>query len=212
VYADDEWSEVAGPKRSALLAAIGKIDDRTPVSESTTRLEQRILPFYRGVTLLRLNDPAWRPDNLRVYYLVADDMPATRVTGASAPIHDTNAGHIALDETNIIDYVRYFCFFVYGDEGPFQILYRRDDPHLPGGFWEMGKGSDGSGARVADVFRPPRFYGRDEKGSFRVGGIVFYGTAVFRADFLVAPTGMIEMVADDPLAADLPGRSYVPIS
>jgi hypothetical protein len=174
---------------------------------------QRELPFYSGVTLLRLRDPAWRPDTVRVYYLRTRAGRLFRLNGSSAPLHDVNEeARLSLDQSSALEYLRFFCFFVHGDEGPFYIVHRREDPYLPEGFWQAGKDAAGQGSRLEDVFRPPRVYGEDDDGQLRVGALVYYGTAVFLADFLVTRGGLIEMVDDIPLGASgLPARSYAPL-
>jgi hypothetical protein len=44
-----------------------------------------------------------------------------------------------------------------------------------------------------------------------VSGLVYYSNAVFVADFSVQLGGMVEMVSDTSVVADLPARVNVPL-
>ena len=54
--------------------------------------------------------------------------------------------------------------------------------------------------------RPAKFEGLNEQGHFLCNSLVAYGNALFIADYAVQRTGMVEMLDDEPIAADLPAR------
>jgi len=41
---------------------------------------------------------------------------------------------------------------------------------------------------------------------------VYYSNALFEAQYLIQPSGMVEMLDDEPVAADLPGAVAQPIA
>ena len=45
-----------------------------------------------------------------------------------------------------------------------------------------------------------------------MNAVVFYSNALFYADFAVQPTGMIEMLDDEPISADLPTKVDCPVA
>jgi hypothetical protein len=51
-----------------------------------------------------------------------------------------------------------------------------------------------------------------ENGHYLCEAVVFYSNALFIANFAVQPSGMIEMIDDQPIAGDLPVRIEVPVS
>jgi hypothetical protein len=62
------------------------------------------------------------------------------------------------------------------------------------------------------TLRPATYEGKNEQGHYLCDGIVFYSNALFIANFAVQPTGMIEMLDDDPVAVDLPIKVDAPIA
>jgi hypothetical protein len=62
------------------------------------------------------------------------------------------------------------------------------------------------------TLRPATYEGKNEQGYYLCDGIVFYSNALFIANFAVQPTGMIEMLDDDPVAVDLPIKVDAPIA
>jgi hypothetical protein len=42
--------------------------------------------------------------------------------------------------------------------------------------------------------------------------VVYYSNALFIANFAVQPSGMIEMLNDEPIAADLPVKVDAPVA
>ena len=59
---------------------------------------------------------------------------------------------------------------------------------------------------IEGTIRPASFEGMDDNGAYLCDAVVFYSNAIFIANFAVQPTGMLEMLDDEPIAADLPGK------
>ena len=119
--------------------------------------------------------------------------------GTSPPIHDmTAAVKIALTTETVLDYLRFFCAFVCGEDGPFMIV------ETPGQL-ARATGQDADDKRVlavADLLRPAKLRGRvDDR--FEAEAVVLYGGDLFRADFLVAKGGMVEITEDALLKKEL---------
>ena len=99
-----------------------------------------------------------------------------------------------MTEDNVLDYLRFFCFFVRGDEGPFYIAESMDDPNLP-------QDMDATTRSVVEgTVRPASYEGMNEQGHFLCSAVVYYSNALFIANFAVQPSGMIEMLSDEPIA------------
>jgi len=203
---DQNWNHVTGDELAGFLSQVGTIDGRHRTSTDTTDVSWRALPFYEQVVLIRLQDRTWVPEHLTIYYL-ANQGQLTRLDGTSPPIHQINAeAPIRITDENVLDYLRFFCFFVRGEDGPFLIAENMDDPAMP-------KSIDDATYRVIEgTIRPASFEGKTADGNWLCDAIVFYSNALFMSNFGVQPSGMIEMMDDEPLAEDLPVRVDAPIA
>lgn len=206
MYHDENWNGVTGEELEGFLDQINPIDNKFQVKADTTKVEWRTLPFYESVALIRVKDPAWVDPNLYIYYLT-DQGNLFRLNGTSPPIHEVNAkAPIKLNEQNVLDYLRFFCFFVRGEEGPFYVIETMDDPNVP---QEM---DDGVRSTISGIIEEAEFMGADDKNNYLCKAVVFYSNALFIANFAVQPSGMIEMLDDEPMVSDLPVKVDCPVS
>jgi len=203
---DDKWNAVNDAEKQGFFDKVGIIDEKHKTNKDTTDVHWRQLPFYKNVALVRLRDTSWDPSNLNVFYLTKKG-ELTRLDGTSPPIHMTNAeAPIKVTEDNVLDYLRFFCFFVRGEEGPFLISETSDTYGLPKDM------DDTTRKAVEGVMRPASYEGKNGDGHYLCDAIVFYSNALFLSNFAVQPSGMIEMMEDDPLVTDLPVRVDCPVS
>ncbi len=206
MYYDDKWNPVEGEELTGFLDQIDDIDGKYKVNPETTKVHWRMLPFYDSVALIRVQDPNWVKPNLNIYYLT-DQGNLFRLNGTSPPIHEVNAkAPIKVTEENVLDYLRFFCFFVRGEEGPFYISEDIDDPNMPPDMDEKTRSA------IAGTARPASYEGTNEHNHFLCNAVVFYSNALFYADFAVQKSGMIEMLDDDPIAQDLTSRVDRPVA
>lgn len=206
MYNDNNWTPVEGEFLQGFLDQINPVDGKYKVSAQTSNVAWRALPFYDNVVLVRVRDALWAPANLTIYYLT-EQGNLFRLNGTSPPIHEVNAkAPIKVTEENVLEYLHFFCFFVRGEEGPFLIVEDMDNDYIP-------KNMDAQTRSVIEgTVRPATYEGRNEQGFFLCDAVVFYSNALFIANFAVQPTGMIEMLDDEPIAADLPVKVDAPIS
>ncbi|HCQ70877.1 MAG: hypothetical protein CL570_07510 [Alphaproteobacteria bacterium] len=206
MYQDENWNAVEGDELTGFLDQIDDIDGKYKVSTATTKVSWRMLPFYESVALIRVQDPNWVKPNLVVYYLT-DQGNLFRLNGTSPPIHEVNAkAPIKVTEENVLEYLRFFCFFVRGEEGPFYIAESMDDPNIPTDMDETTQ------SVIEGTVRPASYEGKNDQGHMLCNAVVFYSNALFYADFAVQPSGMIEMLDDEPIASDLPSRVDQPVA
>lgn len=206
MYNDDNWAPVEGEYLQGFLDQINPIDGKYKVSAQTSKVSWRQLPFYDNVVLVRVQDPMWSPGHLTIFYLT-EQGNLFRLNGTSPPIHEVNAkAPVKITEDNVLDYLKFFCFFVRGEEGPFLIAEDMNNPDMP-------KNMDPKTRSVIEgTVRPATFEGKNEQGFFLCDAVVFYSNALFIANFAIQPSGMIEMLEDEPIAADLPVKVDAPIS
>lgn len=195
------WAELPPDQSTTLFDLINPIDGRHRTDIATTQAWVGRLPFYSSTVILRVMDPTWTERDLVVYYLLRDQGRLFRLNGQSPNIHDVNAvDPITIDRSNALDYLRFFCFFVHGDEGCFYIAETLDDPMLPTAF------DTATQKTLANAIRPAQLDDSENSDGINATATVFYGNALFTGSFLIQPSGMVEMLDDEPLAGDLPVR------
>ncbi len=189
--------------RRRVLAAVRRIKGFPGTDAARTRTLGYELPFYRDTLLVEVTNPDWNEGRVRICFLLhADEL--IRLNGTSPAIHSFNTRiGLKIRKSDALSYLAFFCFFVRGDEGPFFVADRRDSPFIP----EAVRSAD-----FSDQIRPVRLWGREETtGNWRASACVYYSDALFVAHFLIRPGGMIEMLADEPVAADLPAKIDAPL-
>jgi hypothetical protein len=207
-FSDPGWSQTEDTEK--LFSRIAPIDGRLSLDEHVS-VRERGLPMYENVRLLSLTSDKWEA-GLRVCYLTYED-DLMRLNGTSPPIHEVNAkAPIKLTDENVLYYLSFFCFFVRGEEGPFYVVHDLEDELLPEGFADVRSRMRHGTPSPRDLFRRPRLFGRDDKANWRASALIHYSNALFLADFLVYPTGMVEMFQDEPLLSDLTCRVNAPLA
>jgi|GEM_PF-541163 len=201
------WSSFDQPDLVTLIESLSPIDNQLKLEQEDSYAAWVCLPFYEDVFLVRMTSRAWSDNFIVAYYLIDNDRTIYRLDGTSPVIHEVNSNRsLLINERTVADYLRFFCFFVRGDEGPFYILESINDELLP-------KNENRTVEAVLKAAAAPiKLVGTSDDGSLLCDAVVFYSNAVFRANFKVFRTGMVEMLDDDPVAADLPVRVEYPIS
>ena len=194
------WNTVVSDEKHKILDQVSPVDGKWSLDMDTAQVSWRMLPFYERVAIISIQSEELDQRKIRFFYLTSDDN-LYRLNGTSPPIHEMNAkAPLKLNENNVLDYLRFFCFFVRGEEGPFYVAEDIRDPILP-------RFEDQTARTVlANTVRPAIFKGMSEDGFFLCDAVLSYSNALFIADFSVKPTGMLQMLGDEPIAADLPGR------
>ena len=65
---------------------------------------------------------------------------------------------------------------------------------------------------IEGTVREASFESKDDNGNWMCDAVVYYSNALFIANFSVQPSGMIEMLDDEPIAADLPVKIDAPVA
>ncbi|MBB3189198.1 ankyrin repeat domain-containing protein [Halomonas cerina] len=161
------------------------------------------LPFHPDVPLIELRPHSNSAGTGRLCFLLQGDT-LHRLNGTSPPIHEVNGKEKPfIHEATVLHYLTFFCFFVRGEDGPFLIVDRPENSFLA----DLGERS----SVIGNIFRPPRVWGKDNRGNWRVSSLVYYADAVFLANFRVQPVGKVEMIDDTPILTDLPDGIDAPL-
>lgn len=95
--------------------------------------------------------------------------------------------------------------FVRSNEGPFYLIEDRRDPLLPIKAPELREVAEGTA-------RPVTIDGRSDDGKILTSAVIWYSNAIFIGELAVHLTGDVEMLRDEPFAADLPVKLDLPIA
>jgi hypothetical protein len=170
-----------------------KVDNWTRMDSGDSDIEQfeASLPFYPSAKLIRRVDA--RDGSRETLYLgsVDDDR---ELNGASSPIHQANEEEpIRLSAENLVCYLKFFCHFVKGDEGSFEVVEDKGDPLL------APYASDEALEKLEEVKFEIAII--DGEIAYRATSYIFYGKALFISKFKIKMNGNVEMLDDEPLAA-----------
>ncbi len=209
------WVSATVEFKAWLIAKLQPVDDKYQLNAATTQIDLCDLDWYEDYQLIRLADTLWENPKLCLYYLISPQHKLFRLNGTSPPVHEVNKkAPIKLNKDNVLSYLIFFCFFVRGEEGPFYLLESMDDPLVE----ELRNASSDNQPMltayevVEGTIRSLTLEGINEKGHYLCDGVVSYSNAMFIANFAVHSGGMIDMLDDEPIAADMPFKINAPIT
>ena len=158
--------------------------------------------FYARHALIEVR--VARGDAIRVRYLLDGDDAMLPLEGRSDPIHAANASEsLVLDAEVVLDYLRFFVFFLRGSEGPFTLLEAELELLPPDGETVTPELEE-----LRSRIRPLRIGGQDGQGRFLVPATVAYDGTMWRTTLAVSTGGEVEMIDEkDPVAL---GAARVP--
>nr|WP_299379560.1 hypothetical protein [uncultured Halomonas sp.] len=213
------WEELSGED---FIAVVKRALAALPQEQSLARFDlldavraRRVpLYFYEGheIVEIMIDDGKVK----RSLSMVFGPEAALWLTGISPPIHELNKTvPIDLVSGTYIDlYLRFFCAYVHGDEGPFSVVtnYQDLESRLPDdreltveekrlvaekfGEIETKNHSDAVGEQTDSGIA------EDDEGRFRQTALVSYAGDLFVAKFAILSNGMVEMLDDDQVFAE----------
>ena len=192
--------------------------EESRAAELLTRLRKESPDVYDGweLTVARYLRPRFyarhalievriaRSDETRVRYLLDGDDAMLPLEGRSDPIHAANASEgLVLNAETVLDYLRFFVFFLRGSDGPFTLL-EAELELLP----SEGETVTPELEELRSHIRPLRVGGQDAQGRFLVPATVAYDGTMWRTTLAVSTGGEVEMIDEkDPVAL---GTALVP--
>jgi len=208
------WRELEPEENAAVLGRAGL----GGVAPDGWQAWRGVLAFYPGQTIVRIVhrlEAGAHP----VYYFIEvaskkrgkskpshkDAHPMIRLQGGSPPIHELNAKHLKLNVENAVDYLRFFDFFVRGEDGPFCLLEKPEALQL------SASTTPGDRQAIAAAARPVWLINA-HPSYYRFAAAVYYSNAIFCCYFKVMQGGMVTMESDFPTLTNLSGRVEMPIA
>ena len=164
------------------------------------RCRRSSLSFYNAHELIELQFV--RDDGMGQAFVLDGPRGIEWLNGESGPIHDTNElESLALTESTVGDYVRFFFYFLRADEGAFVLIESSEEVESEDEVGEAGKVEDGALRldEARDKARPLDMRGPDEHGRWLTDATIAYAGALFSASIAVEQNGLVEMTDDEPL-------------
>lgn len=206
-YRTDRWNFVEGEALAGIVAKLNKEQNRYVISSTNSRVVWRTLLFYPGATLVRVTDLSWRPHGLSLYFIGLRGQ-YRRLDGARRFIHFLNDKiPLKLTAQNVIDYLRFYCFFVRWQSRPFLLIEQMDDlgsytPPL----------DQALQAEIAPHLKSVTILKEDPAEGFEISATVRYSTSLFDCVFSVNPKGHVRMLRETELPVELPVASDIAVA
>jgi len=185
----------------------GWIDDLGVIAAGRTVIERRALSWWPGHDLIIARDPSWN-SNVAAWVL-KEGGRLIRLSGKSGPVHAINQSVKPIfTSDNVLAYLGFFCLFVHGEAGPFGIVRSIDDGLLPA---DLDREKIALHLREPAIVKQTPDAAEENAASFDIEAPIYYGDALFLSNFRVFPTGMVEMLADEPLVSELEAVITMPL-
>lgn len=175
--------------RQAAVMLVSRLSEFGIFDKGLRIAAARLLPlsFYDGWMLCDLETTS--SDAETICGLYGPD-GWTPLDGQSPRIHEHNAIHgVRLGtDTERLDYLRFFCAYIHGVDGPFNIV----DGDTP--LWRIEK--SGLAPLEAEILEDPEWVDAPAGDTPTLDAFVLFGRALFRSQLALDPSGMVRMVDD----------------
>ena len=217
-FQDTNWQQYSSSEQPNLRSYFDLIDPASVILGSDTYWTCTV-PFYSPA--IRLACLSYQ-DNLgseqRIYFLkhlshTEEKGSFHTLNGIAVPIHVTNDRDlICLNLETAIDYLRFFCFFVHGEEGAFYVLNNNEDERISQKIWaDLVDHHAVTGENPCHLNSAPciRTEMVDDKEIFYVSALIYYGNSINICDFYIHPDGEIGIADNKALLINLPDKINV---
>lgn len=192
---DGKWVSL-GSQDELLMRAVATLDG-VSVLENVYGTRQLVTDFYPGVTFIEIHGRSDQGQLACITCAVSEDF-CFALDGASVMIHWLNETlPINLTDDNVSTYLSFFLAAVHAEHGPFRMIDSLDDLRLTEALDEDVQ------TALATQISSGSIKG-DSKSGWTGKRTLQYSNALFHAEMRVRPGGMVEMMDDEPIAADLP--------
>lgn len=183
----------------SLMGAVNPLLDGAPFNARTVTVLAAALSFYPGWRLLDIADhETVPPRQVRVLYNPNAPTPLCLLDWTNAPIYALNqTGAIALNDANVVDYVRFFFTCVRGRHGRFIVAENVDDIT-----WREEPPAAARKA-ISGLLEPVRITGKTPEQWDLVVRMIFKDS-LFKSSVHVSTAGMVILSDEELVVEDMP--------
>lgn len=193
------WAMLDSDRLALFLHRLGEahFEDVPPVRISALRFLP--LDFYPGWMLCDIQiapDPQYPDRPIQIHSLLYGPDGFTPLDGQSEPLHLHNAMHgLSLQsETEKTAYLRFFCHFIHGADGPFEIVTDTTGLILP----------ENTAVVIAPVTPDPDTH---NVYAASVRATIHYASTLFSCRLALHASGVVEMLEDEEIAGNVQRRT-----
>ncbi len=180
-----------------LLKDFAKYLEGASFQPDTSVIMTRPLPYYPGYSFYDIADHATLPARRRFVLRKGDQIIPLDFT--NGPIYALNESvPLLLDDTTLLDYVRFFFSFVRGRHGRFILCESVDDIA-----WRDEPPPSARKA-IGKMLDPLTLVRRDEDGTAHLSAEMMFRDTLFHAEIAVTPQGMVKLSNEKLLVEDMP--------
>ena len=202
-FPESGWNYLGQQDLFAFLSAVNQRPDQLQLNPQTTHVAWRQVPFYETAAVIRAVDQSWQPGGMTVWFIGHQGI-FYLLDGNSEPIHRVNAmAPIRISDQNYIDYLKFFCTFVYTEGATFRIIESLQDLEI------YGPAPPGFDHAVSPYLKPVTIYQRGQDGSIFAEAALVYQHALYHVRFQVQLDGQVTMLDDKKVPVDLPRQMDV---
>lgn len=178
--------EVAGEALRSLIAKDSAFNDELKFDENTYVYISKLPWNSDRLILVRGN---WKWPRLVLAYYLTEEYELIRLKGKSDAIHRINKGYAPkFDTESSLEYLRFFTFMVHAEYGNFYLINR---------FTPISKVKE----TTIDINKiPSPECSLSENKTFLCTSIVWYQKKLFESKLKVLPSGMVELLSDEPVS------------
>ena len=196
------WHEVYDEAEIRSLVSVVSLPNAPMYGKqfAVERVRRRDLSFYQDSTLVEAQLTSDAVPHGILSFLLLPLAQVSHLDGTSNPVHQLNKSYLGglEDPKSVLEYLYFFCTAVRGEEGPFRIVAQVGDiPFAAAPDDELRMTIER--LLPADGLQPTP----DVDGDWRVKALINYGDQLFTSVFEIKRNGMVDMLVDDPLLADL---------
>ena len=200
-WPEQGWNYLSPQDLHAFLQAVNQRPDQLQLNPQSTHVAWRQVPFYESAALIRAVDMSWQPQGQATWFIGHQGI-FYLLDGNSEPLHRVNAlAPVRISDQNYIEYLKFFCTFVYTEGATFRIIENLQDLEV------YGPAPPGFDQAVMPYLRPVTIYQRAQQGEIFSTATLVYQHALYTVKFKLQMDGQVEMLSDDKIPVDLPGQA-----
>lgn len=193
----DAFTKLDALEVEDLVARLNPLLGGSPYDPQKVTILAMEMSFYPGCRFLELADHSIMPP--RKSFVIYRQTEAVVLDWTNVPIYRLNdTVPLALDERNVVEYVRFFFSFVRGRHGRFIIIENVDDIA-----WKDEPPATARKA-IAGLIEPVRLVGIEKDGSFALAVKMIFKDSLFKSNVLVSPKGLVTLQDEELIVEDIP--------
>ncbi|MEZ0259849.1 MAG: hypothetical protein ACAH80_02505 [Alphaproteobacteria bacterium] len=182
----EDWQKLDAEKAARILSEVNPQLEPVPFSAEQTTIRVQKLPFYKNYELYELTDLSAVPAARKYALYKPGDINVINWTNQT--IYETNEkAPIALDERNVVEYVKFFFNYVRGRHGRFLIIETIDDIR-----WQVEPPLQGRKV-MQEMLEPVGVVSQDADGTFNLEAFMVFKDSLFKTRVHVKKDGLVSM-------------------